>query len=360
MVLNMESKSVGMIGGGAWGTALASALARGGHRVQMWAMEKDVVDSVNFSRENSRYLPGYALSEGLSATQSIEEAADGKEFVFIASPSIYLSSTIKKIAAVPVIADGRAIVAVVTKGFVPGADGFPRLALETVENVLPGIYKGCSVYVSGPSHAEEVALGKITGLVCACENPRNSIKTRELLRAPGILPFSSFDVVGVQVCAAAKNIIAVVYGAMDALAESSERFGDNAESLLMAAGLNEILTLGFALGATHAETFTSIAGVGDLDVTCKSKYGRNRRFGQDLIKKDIMKNFNGLDDLIANMGRLGYLSEGAVACKYVHALAQKKHLKLTICEGLYRVLSNETTPLDFIGELLSQQEKNHA
>ena len=238
-----------------------------------------------------------------------------------------------------------------TKGFVPSSSG-PKLVLETIENELPEIYKGCTVYVAGPSHAEEVAMGKLTGLICACENPKNSIKVRELLKVPGIMPFSSFDVIGVQICAAAKNVVAVVYGALDAIAETSKIFGDNTESFLFAAGLNEIQTLGMAMGATHPETFTSISGVGDLDVTCKSKFGRNRRFGQDIIKTDILSKFSNLDDLIQNIGKLGYLSEGAIACKYIHQIAEQKGLKLTICDGLYRILNKEIRPLEFLDELL--------
>ena len=164
--------------------------------------------------------------------------------------------------------------------------------------------------------------------------------------------YSSFDVVGVQICAAAKNVIAVVYGALDAVSEHSEVFGDDAESLLLAAGLNEIQTLGMAMGATHSETFTSIAGVGDLDVTCKSKYGRNRHFGQDMIKNDILSKFTDIDDLIANISKIGYLPEGAVACKYIHEIAERKNIKLTICDGLYRILNKEIRPLDFLSELL--------
>ncbi|MBQ9630701.1 MAG: glycerol-3-phosphate dehydrogenase, partial [Treponema sp.] len=161
--------------------------------------------------------------------------------------------------------------------------------------------------------------------------------------------------------AAAKNIIAVVYGMADALAETSDLFGDNATSLLMAAGLNEIQTLGFAMGATHAQTFASIAGIGDLDVTCKSIHGRNRRFGQDIIKKDCLSQFKNLDDIILNMKKLGYLSEGAVACKYVHEIAKKKNIKLTICDGLYRILNKEIAPKNFMKELLHlAQEASHA
>ena len=354
----MGKKSVGVIGGGAWGTGLAQALARGNHNVQIWALEQDVVDSINNEHENKRFLAGYKLSEKLFATTNIIEAATGKDFLIIASPSLFLASTIKKIVDVPNIKNGKTVIASLTKGFVPTAEG-PKLILETMEEVLPECYKGKTVYVAGPSHAEEVAMGKLTGLVSACAYPRNSIKVRELLRVPGLMVYSSFDVIGVQICAAAKNVVAVVYGAMDAIAETSDTFGDNTESLLMAAGLNEIQMLGFAMGATHAETFTSISGVGDLDVTCKSKYGRNRRFGQDLIKTDMLSKFKDIDDLIANVSKIGYLPEGAIACKYVHEIAEKKGLKLIICNGLFRVLNKEISPEDFMNELYNQGKKQY-
>ncbi len=346
----MESKSVGVIGGGAWGTGLAQALARGNHNVQIWALEDEVVESINKEHENKRYLPGYKLSEKITCSNDIIEVATGKEFIFIASPSLYLASTISKIVNVPNIADGSTVIAALSKGFVPSEKG-PGLILDTIEAALPEVYKDCTVYVAGPSHAEEVAMGKLTGLVAASLNPKNSIRVRELLKVPGLYSVSSFDVVGVQICAAAKNVVAVVYGALDALAETSDYYGDNAESLLMAAGLNEIQTLGFAMGATHAETFTSISGVGDLDVTCKSKYGRNRRFGQDLIKTDMLSKFKNIDDLIANVSKIGYLPEGAIACKYVHEISQKKELKLPLSDGLYKVLNKEMTVTEVLKNL---------
>ena len=348
----MKTSKVGVLGAGAWGTAVAQALARGGHDVVIWAMEQDVTDSINNCHENKRYLPGFTLSTGLRASTDIEEVASDREFLILGSPSLYLASTIKKILHVPSIADGSTCIGVLTKGFVPSDDG-PHLILETLEQVLPPSYKGNLVYVAGPSHAEEVAMGKLTGLIAASENPKNSIRFRELLRVPGLMVYSSLDVVGVQICAAAKNVIAVVYGSLDAIAENSTLFGDNTESLLLAAGLNEILTLGFAMGATHAETFTSISGVGDLDVTCRSKFGRNRRFGHDIINTDILTKFKNLDDLIAHIGEIGYLPEGAVACKYVHAIAEKHNLKLPICNALYRILNKEIEPEDVMLELLS-------
>ena len=348
----MKTSKVGVLGAGAWGTAVAQALARGGHDVVIWAMEQDVTDSINNCHENKRYLPGFTLSKELRASTDIEEVASDREFLILGSPSLYLASTIKKILHVPSIADGSTCIGVLTKGFVPSDDG-PHLILETLEQVLPPSYKGNLVYVAGPSHAEEVAMGKLTGLIAASENPKNSIRFRELLRVPGLMVYSSLDVVGVQICAAAKNVSAVVYGSLDAIAENSTLFGDNTESLLLAAGLNEIQTLGFAMGATHAETFTSISGVGDLDVTCRSKFGRNRRFGHDIINTDILTKFKDLDDLIAHIGEIGYLPEGAVACKYVHAIAEKHNLKLPICNALYRILNKEIEPEDVMLELLS-------
>ena len=347
----MHSKNVGVIGAGAWGSGLAQALARGGHKVEVWAREQDVVDAINNEHENKRYLPGFPLSENLTASTDIRHVASDKEFLILASPSLYLVSTVQQFIDVPSIQDGSTTIGVLTKGFVASPEG-PKLILETLEEALPASYKGSLVYISGPSHAEEVAMGKLTGLIAASENPKNSIRFRELLRVPGLMAYSSLDVVGVQICAAAKNVIAVVYGSLDAVAEHSDIFGDNAESLLLAAGLNEIQALGFAMGATHAETFTSIAGVGDLDVTCRSKYGRNRRFGQDIIKTDLLSRFKNLDDLIDRISEVGYLSEGAVACKFVHQIAEKHGLHLLICEGLYRILNKEIAPMDFLHDLL--------
>ena len=348
----MGEKTVGIIGGGAWGTGIAQALARGNHKVEIWALEDDVVASINNEHENKRFLPGFKLDPSITCSNDIWQVAFGKEFLFVASPSIFLAQTLAKINTVPNIVDGSTVIAALTKGFVPSPTG-PKLILETIESALPEVYKDCTVYVAGPSHAEEVAMGKITGLVAASLNPKNSIRVRELLKVPGLMVFSSFDIIGTQICAAAKNVVAAVYGAMDAISETSDIVGDNTESLLLAAGLNEIQTLGFAMGATHAETFTSVSGVGDLDVTCKSKYGRNRRFGQDIVKTDMLSRFKDIDDLIANVGKIGYLPEGAIACKYVHEIAQKKDLKLPLCNALYRVLNKESTVEDMVKELLN-------
>lgn len=107
------------------------------------------------------------------------------------------------------------------------------------------------------------------------------------------------------------------------------------------------------MGATHAETFTSIAGVGDLEVTCRSKYGRNRRFGFDIVNGNILDSYNGIDDLIANIGKVGYLPEGVMACNYVHKIAKREGLKLPICEGVYKILDRQVQASEYIEQIMN-------
>lgn len=348
-------QSIGIIGAGAWGTAMAMSLARQGHIVELWALEKDVVESINENHENKRFLPGYIMPDNLVASNDIKRVATDKHFLILASPSLYLARTMAGLLDVPNIKSGATCIGVLTKGFIPSENG-PRLILETLEDVLPETYKKSLVYIAGPSHAEEVAMGKLTGLIAASENPMNSIRFRELLKSKGLLVYSSLDVIGVQICAAAKNVIAVAFGILDAIAEKSDAFGDNTESLLLAAGLNEIQKIGLAMGATHPETFTSISGVGDLDVTCRSKFGRNRRFGQEIIQKNLLDPFSDLDNLISRISEIGYLPEGAVACKYVQELSDIRGIKLPICNGIYQILNKKLLPATFIDQLLDGEQ----
>lgn len=355
------SARIGVLGAGAWGTAVAKVIADKGEGVDIWSHEAATAEDINLRHENTRFLPEVALPENLRALTDPAETAEGKEFLIIAAPSLFLLDTVKRILAVPSIREGDTAIAVITKGFIPTAKG-PRLILETLEDYLPGFYRQSLVYIAGPSHAEEVSRGKITGLIAASESAKQSIRFRDLLKTGRLLVFSSFDVRGVQVAAAAKNVVAIAFGMLDALKTSATKrgmedmFGDGTESLLLAAGLSEIQILGRALGATHAETFTSISGVGDLDVTCRSVFGRNRRFGREIIEKNILEPFKNLDDLIARIGEVGYLPEGVVAAKYVKALAEEHKLKMPISTGLYRILNREIGPVDFLQSFVKDLE----
>ncbi|PIE98770.1 MAG: glycerol-3-phosphate dehydrogenase [Treponema sp.] len=347
---------IGIIGAGAWGTALGAALSRCNHSVCLWALEKDVCESINNEHINKRFLPKFKLPENIVATNDMDFAAKDKNLIILASPSIYLLSTVRQLLRTPSFSNTEPseqfAIGILTKGFIPDENGYPRFITDTLESILPEPYKNRLVYIAGPSHGEEVAMGKLTGLIAASKNPMAAIRCREILKSRQLLVYSGLDVIGVQTSAAAKNIIAIAFGLLDALTETSDIFGDNTESLLLAAGLNEIQTLGRALGATHPETFTSISGVGDLDVTCRSKFGRNRRFGMEIIKEDILSRFTGIDDIIANIAKIGYLPEGVVACKHVQKICEKLNLKLSITMGLYKILNKEVEPTEFIDKIL--------
>lgn len=345
------AQRVGIIGSGAWGTAIAKLLSEKGHDVLVWARRREVVDAINSRHQLPEHLPGVQLPESLRASGDVGEVA-ARRYLILATPSLHVVDLAKQMIAVPNVLEGESVIGVVTKGFVRQGDGY-RLILDALENYLPGSYKGNLVYLSGPTHAEEVAAGMLTGLISASANPRNSIRFRELLATRWLLVYSSLDVIGVQVAAAVKNVIAIAFGVLDAIKDSSRLFGDNTESLLLAAGLNEIQRLAAALGSTHPETFTSIAGVGDLDVTCRSPHGRNRRFGRDIVNRLIIESYPDLDGLIAQIDELPYLPEGVVAARAVHGIAAEKDLHLPICEGVYRILNRERDPVIELERMLS-------
>lgn len=346
------SGSVAIIGAGAWGTAIAKLLGAKGREVSLWVHEKELTRNINEKHVNNIYLDGVVLPESVTATSDVAEAMRGKDVIFYATPSAYILELLKKSITVENIMEGQSLIAVLTKGFIM-RDKKPQLIIKTLENYLPGFYKGNLVYVSGPSHAEEVAANTITGLICASSNPKNAITIRKLLASNTLSVHSSLDVVGVQVCAAIKNVIAIAFGILDALKEGSSIFGDNTESLLLAAGLNEIQILGNVLGSTHPETFTSVAGVGDLDVTCRSKYGRNRRFGRSIILEDILAPYSSLEQLQARIGDLGYLPEGVFACGAAKQLAEEFKLKTPIINSVYGILNKQISPHEAVRKMLA-------
>ncbi len=344
--------SVGIVGAGAWGTALAKVLAERGHHVELWAFEPEVATSIASRRVNDRYLPDVRLPGSLAVSTDLSGVASGKEYLALALPSLHILPVARRLLAVPEICEGRTTIGVLTKGFVHTSQGV-RLILSTLEDYLPGFYKGNLVYISGPSHAEEVSRGKLTGLISASLNPKNAIRFRRLLGRRPLMVFSSLDVIGVQVSAAMKNVIAIAFGVMDALTNvTGAQFGDNTESLLLASGLNEIQTLAVALGATHPETFTSIAGVGDLDVTCRSRYGRNRRFGREIVERQILERFESIDDLIERIDEVGYLPEGVIAARGARELMLRHELKLPITNAVYRILNREADAVGALDTLL--------
>ena len=342
------NQKISVLGAGAYGTAIARTLACKGHEVILWSYSDAHASKIREEKENTSRLPGITLPETLTALSSLEKACKDRDALIFAVPSLYLMDIIRQVLGFEDIIESIPRIAAVTKGFIPGKQKI-QFILESMEGYLPGAYKDHLVYISGPSHAEEMGQDILTGLISASADVKNALYFRNLLKGNSLMVFPSLDVIGVQVSAAAKNIIAIAFGILDALKEVDPQVGDNTESLLFAAGLNEIQTLGTALGSTHPETFTSIAGVGDLDVTCHSRHGRNRRFGRQIVLDKIIEPYKNIDDLIEHIENIGYLPEGVPATKYAMQMVHNRSLKLPVIQRVFRILNREMEPLELIG-----------
>ena len=300
-----------VVGSGAWGTALAIQLCKNGHDVIMWTFEKDLVAQMQQEHHNPR-LPNAVLPEGLKISADYA-CIRGCKLVVMASPSFPARSVAE--AAAPYI-DEDAVVVSVTKGLEAGTH--KRMSQVVAEATGRDV-----VVLTGPSHAEEVALGIPTGCLAASGNKQLAEFVQDAFMSETFRVYTSPDPVGAELGAALKNVIALCAGITDGLG-----CGDNTKAMLMTRGLTETARLGVALGA-HKETFTGLAGVGDLIVTCTSMHSRNRRAGI-LIGQ-------GKDPQTA-MKEVGAVVEGYYATKAAYELGKQKGIDMPITSAAYAVL----------------------
>ena len=300
-----------VVGSGAWGTALAIRLHQNGHDVTMWTFEKDLIPEMESTRRNPR-LPGAVLPEGLKISGDFA-CIQGSKLVVIASPSFPMRSVCR--GAAPFI-DADAVVVSVTKGIEDTT--CKRMSEIVAEETAKQI-----VVLSGPSHAEEVALNMPTGCLAACADQSLAEFVQDAFMSDTFRIYTSSDPVGAELGAALKNVIALCAGVCDGLG-----YGDNTKAMLMTRGLTEIARLGVAMGA-NKDTFAGLTGVGDLIVTCTSMHSRNRRAGI-LIGQG--------KDVQTAMKEVGAVVEGYYAAKSAWALAQKMGVDMPITEAAYKVL----------------------
>ena len=300
-----------VVGSGAWGTALAIRLCKNGHDVTMWTFEKELIPEMNATHRNPR-LPGAVLPENLIISGDYS-CVRGCELVVMASPSFPARSVCR---GVKDYIDPNAVVVSVTKGLEAGTHlrMSEVVAQETGHEV---------VALTGPSHAEEVAIDVPTGLLAACADQQKAEFVQDAFMSDTLRVYTSADPVGAELGAALKNVIALCAGITDGLG-----CGDNTKAMLMTRGLTETARLGVALGA-QKETFTGLAGVGDLIVTCTSMHSRNRRAGI-LIGQ-------GKDAQTA-MQEVGAVVEGYYAAKSAWELGKAKGIDMPITEAAYKVL----------------------
>jgi len=300
-----------VVGSGAWGTALAIQLCKNGHDVTMWTFEKELIPQMESERLNIR-LPGAKLPENLKVSGDYA-CISGCKLVVMASPSFPARIVAK--SAAPYI-DADAVVVSITKGMEDKT--FKRMSQVVAEETGHEV-----VVLTGPSHAEEVALGIPTGCLAACENRALAEIVQDAFMSDSFRVYTSPDPVGAELGGALKNVIALCAGITDGLG-----CGDNTKAMLMTRGLTETARLGVSLGA-HRDTFAGLAGVGDLIVTCTSMHSRNRRAGI-LIGQG--------KDAQAAMKEVGAVVEGYYAAKSAYALGQRQGIDMPITEAAYKVL----------------------
>ena len=319
-----------VVGSGAWGTALAIRLCKNGHDVTMWTFEKDLIPQMEETRRNPR-LPSAVLPEGLKISGEYA-CVTGCKLVVMASPSFPARGVGKGVA--PYL-DEDAVVVSVTKGL---EDGSHKRMSEVVAEVTGRQV----VALTGPSHAEEVAIDSPTGLLAACENQDMAEFVQDAFMADCLRVYTSPDPVGAELGAALKNVIALCAGITDGLG-----CGDNTKAMLMTRGLTETARLGVALGA-RKDTFAGLAGVGDLIVTCTSMHSRNRRAGI-LIGQ-------GKDAQTA-MKEVGAVVEGYYAAKSAYQLGKSKGIDMPITEAAYKVLYEGADVREVFSGLMNRQRK---
>ncbi len=331
--MKRKREKIAVIGAGSWGTALSIVLADNGHEVRLWGHSETHIEEINQTHMNQKYLPGVLLDEAIIGCSSLTKALDEVETIVIAVPTKAIREVIRKIV------DFRTeplTVVHVSKGIEP--DTLLRIS-EIIEEEMPKSLLKDVVVLSGPSHAEEVSLRQPTTVAVSSKNMGAAEVIQDLFINNNFRVYTNPDIVGVEIGGALKNIIALAAGISDGLGH-----GDNAKAALMTRGLAEIARLGTKMGANPL-TFSGLAGIGDLIVTCTSVHSRNWRAGNLLGKGQ------SLDEVLANMGMV---VEGVRTTKAAHQLSEKYHVRMPISNALFDVLFNNLNAKNAVDSLMGR------
>jgi glycerol-3-phosphate dehydrogenase (NAD(P)+) len=323
---------VAVIGGGAWGTALAWLLADKEERVRLWAFEAEAVIAIATARENRSYLPGVRLPESLEATNFLPDAVQGAEALIFAVPSHVAAGVLAQLASL--LPPGVPIVSA-TKGI---EQEKLRLTSALLEEMLPA-HRGPVFALSGPSFAVEVCRRQPTAVVLAGPPGPQARALQRLLMTPTFRVYLSEDRVGVELGGALKNVIALAAGVVDGLG-----FGHNTRAALITRGLAEMVRLGVAMGA-DARTFAGLSGMGDLVLTCTGSLSRNREVGIRLGQG------KKLADILAGARTV---AEGVNTARAAKALAERHHVEMPIVQEVCAVLFDGKDPRRAVTDLMER------
>ncbi|MGC8747841.1 MAG: NAD(P)H-dependent glycerol-3-phosphate dehydrogenase [Candidatus Kapaibacteriota bacterium] len=326
------TKRVGIIGIGAWASALAILLAENGLPVTVWSQETDVVEIVNKTSENKKYLPGIVWNKNIFCT-SEENYLSECDLIVQAIPTQFIRKILERIFGV-----------VAFKPFLNVAKGIEKSTLKRVSEILKdfGVSEDSYAVLSGPSHAEEVVKRVPTAVVVASKNENFRKDVQSIFSNVYFRVYTSEDVTGCELGGSLKNVIAIAAGIIDGL-----QLGDNSKAALMTRGLAEIARLGVAMGANPL-TFSGLSGLGDLIVTCNSKYSRNRFVGEQIAQG------RRLEEIIANMNAI---AEGVDTTISAYLLSLKYNVELPIAHKVYEILFENLDPKNAILSLMSREFK---
>lgn len=320
-----------VIGAGAWGTALGDVLSRNGHEVSIWAYEWDVVESINRSHQNRRFLAGHQLWDTLKAYNDLGDVLKGAELVTFATPSHVLRSIAR--ASMDLIAPGTPIVV--------ASKGIERDTLSLMTDVISEeIPESVVVALSGPSFAAEVVAQQPTAVVVASESAEAALFAQTAFSSVHFRAYTQADVTGVEIGGSLKNVMAVATGIADGLG-----LGFNARAALITRGLAEMTRLGVKLGADPA-TLSGLAGLGDLVLTCTGSLSRNRSVGVEVGRG------TPLEEVLAGKETV---AEGVVTTRSAHALAAREKVQMPIVDAVHRVLFENQPARDAIGALMTRE-----
>ena len=324
---------IGVIGAGSWGTTLANVLAKKGHDVTLWVYEADLAQRLQETGVNDLYLDGITLSSKLAYTNDLSEAAQNSQLLLLVSPSQVMRHVLKDLKAY--IPEDCLLVSA-AKGI---ENGTLLTMSEVLQEVLGEQVAKRSAFLSGPSFAREVAAEQPTAVTVAAVNPEVAHRVQEIFSTDYFRVYTNQDVVGVEIGGAMKNVIALAAGVGDGLG-----FNHNARAALITRGLVEISRLGEAKGAQEA-TFSGLAGMGDLVLTCTGDLSRNRSVGIELGKG------RKLDEILNQMRMV---AEGVKTTLSAYQLATKLGVAMPITEQMYQVLYEEKDPKQAAADLMTR------
>ncbi|MBO5167422.1 MAG: NAD(P)H-dependent glycerol-3-phosphate dehydrogenase [Lachnospiraceae bacterium] len=324
---------VGIIGAGSWGIALAVLLHKNGHSITVWSALADEIDMLNTEREHKDKLPGVKLPDDMIFTTDLEEAILDMETLVMAVPSSFTRATAHKMREF--VKEGQIIVNV--------AKGIEEATLMTLSEMIEEeVPQAVVTVLSGPSHAEEVGRGIPTTIVVGAKKKATAEYLQNLFMNDVFRVYTSSDILGIELGASLKNVVALAAGIADGLG-----YGDNTKAALITRGITEIARLGTAMGARF-ETFCGLTGIGDLIVTCASMHSRNRRAGILIGQGKTMEEA---------MAEVKMVVEGVYSAKAAMGLAKKYNVQLPIIEQVNQVLFEGKAADEAVKDLMLRDKK---